>query len=140
MSASTPNPEKRLQKAEDYCKRALDVVTTMPKPANLTDQEFAIAKAQITAMAYSGLGVVAFRRGKYADAIPNFDQAAKIDPSPDPVNFYLLGISNEKASHFDDAVTAFTKCSTFPGGMQATCKAKIDEAKKLGTTQLSAPK
>ena len=140
MSASTPNPEKRLQKAEDYCKRALDVVTTMPKPTNLTDQEFATAKAQITAMAYSGLGVVAFRRGKFADAIPNFDQATKIDPNPDPVNFYLLGLSNEKASHFDDAVTAFTKCSTFPGGMQATCKTKIDEAKKLGATQLSAPK
>jgi tetratricopeptide (TPR) repeat protein len=140
MNASTPEPEKRLQKAEDYCKRALDVVTTMPKPSNLNDEEFATAKAQISAMAYSGLGVVAFRRGKFADAIPNFEQAAKVDPNPDPVNFYLLGISDEKASHFDDAVTAFTKCSSFPGGMQATCKGKIDEAKKLGATQLSAPK
>jgi tetratricopeptide (TPR) repeat protein len=140
MNASTPNADKRLQKAEEYCKRALDVVTTMPKPAALTDEQFANAKAQVTAMAYSGLGVVAFRRGKFADAIPNFEQATKVDPNPDPVDFFLLGLANEKASHFDDAVTAFTKCSTMPGGMQATCKSKIDEAKKLGATQLSAPK
>ena len=26
-------------------------------------------------MAYSGLGIVDFRRGKYADAIPNFEKA-----------------------------------------------------------------
>jgi hypothetical protein len=63
-----------------------------------------------------------------------------MDPQPDPVNLYLLGISNEKTSHFDDAVTDFTKCAAIPSGMQATCKQDIDEAKKLAATQLSAPK
>ena len=140
MNASTPDPQKRLDKAEQYSKKALQVLPTLAKPADLSDGDFLKAKDQTSALAYSGLGLVAFRRSKFAEAIPNFEQAVKLDPVPDPVNFYLLGLSNEKTSHFDDAVTAFTKCAAVPGGLQATCKTGADEAKKMATTQLSAPK
>jgi tetratricopeptide (TPR) repeat protein len=140
MNASTPEPQKRLEKAEQYSKKALEVLPTLVKPAELSDADFLKAKDQTSALAYSGLGLVAFRRQKFAEAIPNFEQAVKLDPVPDPVNFYLLGISNEKTSHFDDAVNAFTKCAAVPGGLQATCKSGADEAKKMATTQLSAPK
>lgn len=140
MSASTPDPQKRLDKAEQYSKKALEVLPTIPKPAELSDADFLKAKDQTSALAYSGLGLVAFRRSKFAEAVANFEQAVKLDPIPDPVNFYLLGLSNEKTSHFDDAVNAFTKCAAVPGALQATCKSGADEAKKMATTQLSAPK
>ena len=140
MNASTPEPQKRLVKAEQYCQKALDLLPTIVKPATMTDETFQGAKNQTAALAYSGLGVVAFRRGKFSDAIADFDKSVKVDPQPDPVNYYLLGICNEKAAHFDDAVAAFTKCASFPGGMQATCTQNIEEAKKLAATQLSAPK
>lgn len=140
MSASTPDPQKRLDKAEQYSKKALEVLPTIPKPPELSDADFLKAKDQTSALAYSGLGLVAFRRSKFAEAVANFEQAVKLDPIPDPVNFYLLGLSNEKTSHFDDAVNAFTKCAAVPGGLQATCKSGADEAKKMATTQLSAPK
>ena len=140
MGPNTPDPQKRLAKSEQYCQKALDLLPTLAKPADFSDEVFARAKDQTAALAYSGLGVVAYRRGKFADAIPNFEKSLKLDPDPDPVNYYLLGKANEKASHFDDAVTAFTKCAAIPSGIQATCKQGIDEAKKLGDTQLSAPK
>jgi tetratricopeptide (TPR) repeat protein len=140
MNASTPDPQKRLDKAEQYSKKALEVLPTLVKPAELSDADFLKAKDQTAALAYSGLGLVAFRRQRFAEAIPNFEQAAKLDTVADPVNFYLLGISNEKTSHFEDAVNAFTKCAAVPGGLQATCKSGADEAKKMATTQLSAPK
>ena len=140
MNANTPDPEKRLAKAEQYCQKALDLMPALVKPANVSDEDFQKAKNQAAALAYSGLGLVAFRRGKFADAIPHFEQSVKVDPSPDPVNYYLLGICQQKTSHFDDAVAAFTKCAAIPGGLQATCKNNIDEAKKLAATQLSAPK
>jgi tetratricopeptide (TPR) repeat protein len=140
MSASTPEPQKRLDKAEQYSKKALEVLPTLVKPAELSDTDFLKAKDQTSALAYSGLGLVAFRRQKFAEAIPNLEQAVKLDPLPDPVNLYLLGISNEKTSHFDDAVSAFAKCAAVPGVLQATCKTGADEAKKMATTQLSAPK
>jgi tetratricopeptide (TPR) repeat protein len=140
MNASTPEPQKRLEKAEQYSKKALEILPTLVKPAELSDADFLRAKDQTSALAYSGLGLVAFRRSKFAEAIPNFEQAVKLDPVPDPVNFYLLALSNEKTSHFEDAVNAFTKCAAVPGGLQATCKSGADEAKKMATTQLSAPK
>lgn len=140
MNASTPDPQKRLEKAEQYSKKALEVLPTLVKPEDLSDTDFLKAKDQTSAMAYSGLGIVAFRRQKFAEAIPDFEQAVKLDPIADPVNFYLLGISNVKTSHFEDAANAFNKCAALPGGLQATCKSSADEAKKLATTQLSAPK
>jgi tetratricopeptide (TPR) repeat protein len=140
MNASTPEPLKRLLKAEQYSKRALELMPTLQKPVGLTDEQFATAKNQTSALAYSGLGLVAYRRGKYEDAIPSLEQSVKLDPNPDPVNYYLLGIANEKGSHFDDAITAFTKCASVPGGLQPTCKAGIEEVKKLATTQLNVPK
>jgi tetratricopeptide (TPR) repeat protein len=140
ISASTPEPAKRLAKAQQYSQKALDLVPTIAKPDNMTDEMFTKAKNMTSALAYSGLGMVAFRQGKFADAIPHFEKAIQLDPQPDPVNYYVLGICNEKTSHFDAAVTDFTKCSDIPGGIQAACKSGIDEAKKLSTTQLSAPK
>jgi tetratricopeptide (TPR) repeat protein len=132
--------DKELAKAEDYSKRAIEVTPTISKPTSITDEQFANAKNVTLAMAHGGLGLVYFRRGKYDEAIPELDQAVKIDPEPDPVNYYVLGLANEKASHFQEAAAAFTKCANLQGGMQATCKTGVDEAKKLGNTQLSVPK
>jgi tetratricopeptide (TPR) repeat protein len=140
FNPSAPDAAQRLEKAETYSKRALEVVPTMPKPETITDEQFTTAKNQTLAMAHSGLGLVYVRRGKYSDAIPDLEQSVKLDPSPDPVNYYLLGLANEKASHFDDAIAAFTKCAAFPGSLAQTCKGGAEEAKKLSATQLSAPK
>lgn len=142
MNSKTPNIPEQLDKAEKYSKSAIELMPTITKPANLTDEQFTTAKNQTLAMAYSGLGLVYFRRGKFAEAIPEFEQSVKIDPSPeqDPVNFYLLGISNEKTSHFDDAVAAFNKCAGISGSLQASCKSLADDAKKRAATELSAPK
>lgn len=140
MGPGTPDPQKRLAKAEQYCQKSLDLLATLVKPDGMTDEVFQQAKNQTSALAYGGLGLVAFRRGKYAEAIPDLEQALKLDPQPDPVNYYLLGVSSEKTSHFDDAVAAFTKCAAIPSGMQGACTQDIEEAKKLATTQLSAPK
>jgi tetratricopeptide (TPR) repeat protein len=139
-SMTAEQRQKTLAQAEEYSRKALELVPTMTKPAGLTDEQFITGKNQIQALAYSGLGLVAFRRNNYAEAIPNLEQSVKYDPNPDPVNYFLLAVSNEKASHFEDAITAFTKCAAIPSSLTATCKTGIDEAKKLSTTQLSVPK
>jgi tetratricopeptide (TPR) repeat protein len=139
-SASSAENMQTLAKAEQYSKQAIDVAPTLPKPDGMTDETFASAKNQALAMAHSGLGLVYVRRGKNSEAIPELEQAIKVDPNPDPVNFYLLGMANKATSHFDDAVAAFNKCVAIAGPMQETCKAQSDDAKKLGATQLSVPK
>jgi len=142
MSASTPEPEKQLAKAEDYSKRAIQVTPTIPKPEGMPDQNFVAAKNSTLAMAHSGLGLVYFRRGKFNDAIPELEQSVKVDPNPtpDPVNLYLLGMANQKASHYDDAAVAFNKCAELNSKLQATCRSGADESKKQASTQMSTPK
>jgi tetratricopeptide (TPR) repeat protein len=139
-NVADPANVQTLAKAEQYSKQAIEITPTLPKPEGLTDEAFASAKNQTLAMAHSGLGLVYIRRGKNSDAIPELEQAVKIDPSPDQVNYYLLGMANKNTSHFDDAVSAFNKCFAMNGPLQNTCKAQADDAKKLSTTQLSAPK
>jgi len=142
ISASTPEPEKQLAKAETYGKRALEITPTISKPEGMPDQNFNAAKNATLAMAHSGLGLVYFRRGKYSDAIPELEQSVKIDPNPtpDPVNLYVLGMSNQKASHYEEAAAVFTKCAAIAGGLQTACKNGAEEAKKQSSTQLSSPK
>jgi tetratricopeptide (TPR) repeat protein len=140
LNATKEDPAKQLVKAETYCKRAIELTPTLPKPANLTDDAFDRAKNQTLAAAHSGLGLVYVRRGKYAEAIPELELSVKLDPAPDPVNYYLLGMANEKASHFDDSIAAFNKCAAMQSSLQGTCKNGAEEAKKLSSTQLSAPK
>jgi len=139
-SASTPEAVQLLAKAEKYSKQAIEIAPTLAKPENITDEAFAAAKNGVLAMAHSGLGLVYVRQGKNAEAIPELEQAIKIDPEPDPVNYYLLGMANKITAHFDDAIVAFNKCAALTGPMQVTCKAQAEDAKKQGATQLSAPK
>lgn len=137
-----PDAIKHLDDAEQYSKRAIELTPTLPKPPNLTDEAFASAKSDTLAMAHGGLGLVYIRKGKFDEAIPELENSIKSDkhPEPDPVNFYLLGLANDKTSHFDAAATAFQKCAAIQSSLQATCKNGAEEAKKQGATQLSAPK
>lgn len=142
ITKDTPEPGKQLAKAEIYSKKAIELTPTIPKPDGVSDQEFVVAKNATLAIAHSGLGLADFRRGKYTDAIAELETSIKIDPNPTPdvVNLYLLGMADQKASRFDDAASAFSKCAAMTGGLQQTCKSGADEAKKQAGTQLSAPK
>jgi tetratricopeptide (TPR) repeat protein len=140
MNSKTPEPDKVLAKAEDYSKKAIELTPTITKPPTVSDDQFTVAKNQTLGMAHGGLGLVYIRKGKFSEAIPELNQAVTIDPTPDPVNYYLLGMAQIKTSHFEDAVIAYNKCAAMPGAMQETCKKGAEEAKKLGATQLSAPK
>jgi tetratricopeptide (TPR) repeat protein len=140
-NAKAPDAAQRLDKAELYSKRAIEVVPTLPKPENLTDEAFASAKSDTLSMAHSGLGLVYIRRGKFSEAIPELEQSVKTDthPDPDPVNYYLLGVADKQTSHFDAAAAAFSKCASVQSTLQAACKSNAEEVKKQGSTQLSAP-
>src|SRR5579859_197353 len=140
INLSAPDAPKKLEKAETLGKRAVEVIPTLPKPNGMTDEAFTSTKNQTLAMAHGGIGLVDWRRGKFADAIPELEESVKLDPVADPVNWYILGIVNQNTSHFDAAVAAYAHCAAIASGLQGTCKTKTDEAKKLAATKLSAPK
>jgi tetratricopeptide (TPR) repeat protein len=139
-NSSTPNATQQLDKAATYAKKAIELAPTLPKPENLTEEAFTAGKNQALAAAHSGLGLVYVKRAKSQEAIPELEASLKLDPVPDPVNYYLLGVANKSTSHFDDAIAAFNKCAAIAGPMQTTCKAQADDTKKKSATELSAPK
>lgn len=140
-NAKAPDAAKQLDKAELYSKRAIEITPTLPKPENLTDEAFSNAKNDTLVMAHGGLGLVYILRRKYSEAIPELEQSVKADthPDPDPVNYYLLGVADKQTSHFEAAAAAFSKCAAVQSSLQATCKSGAEDAKKQGSTQLSAP-
>jgi len=140
MTSSTPDQAKELEKAEQYSKRAIEAMSTVTKPENLTDAQFAQAKNQTLAIAHSGLGLVYFRRGQYTEAIAELDQSIKLEPRSDPVNYYVLGVANHNASHLTEAAAAFSKCAEFQGSMQATCKDSAEKDKAKAAAQTNSPK
>ena len=140
VNMTAPDGAKKLDRAEVLGKRAVEVVATLPKPEGMTDEVFANTKNQTLAMAHGGLGLVDWRRGKFADAIPELEESVKLDTIADPVNWFILGVANQNTSHFDAAAAAYTHCASIAGSLQNTCKTKSDEAKKLAATKLSAPK
>lgn len=132
ITSSTPDPQQRLDQAEQFCKKSLEALATAQKPNDVSDEKFTQAKDQTSAVAYSGLGTVAFRRSKFTDAITNLDQSIKLGGGNDPVNYYLLGKANEATNNFDQALAAYTKCAATQSGMQKPCQEGVTEVKAHG--------
>ncbi|MGA7917481.1 MAG: tetratricopeptide repeat protein [Candidatus Acidiferrales bacterium] len=139
-SANDPDAESRLDKGEHYETHALTLLAALPKPANMTDDQFAKAKAQAESQAHSGLGLIYFRRAKYDEAVAEFKQSIAKSESPDPTDYYVMGVCLTHLSRFTDAIDAYQKCGQIPGGLQDRCKQMVDQTKKQAATELQAPK
>jgi tetratricopeptide (TPR) repeat protein len=119
-----------LDKAEKYEKHAIEVTGTMPKPPALTDEQFAQSKATVLSEAHSGLGLVYFRRGRWADSATELQQATQASASPDQTDFYVTGLDFDKQSKYPEAVEAYTKCGQAMGSLQDRCKQSAEADKK----------
>jgi len=139
VTGQTADAAQQLSKAQDYAKHGIQLLTTMPKPEEMDDAAFTKAKNEKLAMCHDGIGVAEVKTGKYDDAITELNQSVELSATPDPVDFYLLGVANQLTSHFTDAIASFTKCST-AGPLQAQCKAGLDDVKKKSQNSLEAPK
>ncbi len=139
VTAQTPDAAQQLAKAQDYAKHGIQLLTTMPKPEEMDDAAFTKAKNDKLAMCHDGIGVAEVKTGKYDAAIAELNQSVELSATPDPVDFYLLGVANQLSSHFTDAISSFTKCST-AGPLQAQCKSGLEDARKKSQNSLEAPK
>lgn len=127
-----PEADRRLARAEAYEKHALEILSTLPKPATLTDEQFNTAKAQDASMAHSGLGLVYFRQQKPQDSLNELQQSTS-SGQPDPVDLFIMGIDLDSLKRYNDAAQAFDKCAQIPGVMQDRCKQQEAKSKTEAT-------
>jgi tetratricopeptide (TPR) repeat protein len=127
---SDPNADSNLMKAEDYEKRSVELVGTMAKPPAMTDEQFAASKTEDLALAHSGLGLVYFRRQKYDESAKELKQATEAAATPDPSDFYVLGIDLQALKQNAEAADAFDRCAQIAGNLQGECKRRSDAMKQ----------
>jgi tetratricopeptide (TPR) repeat protein len=140
VTSRTLELEKRLDKAEQYAKRAIEGTPALVKPDGVSSDQFEKDKNQTLSIAHSGLGLVNFHRADYTAAIAELEQSVKLAPRSDPTNYYVLGVAHHNMSHFDEAAAAFRKCAEFQGSLQATCKDSAEKDGATAATQTTSPK
>ncbi|MGH9730561.1 MAG: hypothetical protein ACRD4A_02595, partial [Candidatus Acidiferrales bacterium] len=131
---TVPGFADQLAKAEQYEKHALEILATLPKPVELTDEQFATTKANAVSQAHSGLGLVYFREGKDSDSVTELTKATEGNPQPDPTDNFILGVEDEKLNKFADAQKSFEGCAQITSQLQDRCKQGVAEAKAKAKT------
>ena len=132
--------ESRLDKGEKYEKHALEVLATLQKPANMTDEQFAKVKAQGESQAHSGLGLIYFRRQDFEQSIAELKKSTADPANQDATDYYVMGVELTHLKRFSESADAFAKCAAMPGGLQDRCKQMGADAKKQAASQPAAPK
>ncbi len=122
---------QKLDKVEKYSRQILDQLGGMTKPDHLTEEAFALAKNEKLAMAHSGLAMVNYHRQNFPEMAAQLEQATQLSRSPDPTDFYLLGVAYQQMNRYGDAATAFGKCAESPWAWQDRCKQSKGQAEKL---------
>jgi tetratricopeptide (TPR) repeat protein len=134
--SSAPDFQQQLQKAEGYAHHAIELIPNLPKPAEMDDASFEKAKNEKLSLSHSGLGLIDLDHSKYEDARTELMLAVQLATSPDPVDYYLLGNADSRASYLHGAIAAYDKCAA-SGPLTAQCKARSDSVKKDLATSLS---
>jgi tetratricopeptide (TPR) repeat protein len=122
--------KEQLDQAEGYVKHALEVIPSLQKPVNLTDDQFTAVKTDATTQAQSALGLIYFRKQNVEGCVTSLKAATDGAKNADPTDFYVLGLCEKAKSNFTDAADSFNKCAAIPGGLAQRCKEAADDAKK----------
>jgi tetratricopeptide (TPR) repeat protein len=139
-NSNDPDFAAKLAKAEQYERHALELIPTLPKPAELTDDQFAKIKAQAAIQAHSGLGIALFREQKPEEAAAELAQATTGTDKPDPADLFIYGLALDDMQKFSDAEKAFDTCMKITSSLQDRCKESEADAKAKAATQLQPPK
>lgn len=133
--ATASGGSDRLAEAEKYEKHALELIATMQKPADLSEDQFELAKEDAASRAHGGLGTTDFRLGDYAGAAAELQLATANDSQKDPWDFYVLGTALHKLKRDPEAIQAFSNCAAVSGYLQEQCVRDVAAV----SSALSAP-
>ena len=121
--------EEKLTKAEKYANQALEALKTAPRPnPNVTDEQWELAKRDLSAQAYAAFAMVALARKNNDAAIEQFKKSLAVSPSPDASTMVRLGDAQTKAGQYDEAIATLDKVAAIadapPVVKQIAAKAK----------------
>lgn len=107
--------DTKLARAEKLANDAIAAVNVATKPnAQTTDAQWESFKKERLAEADRDLGMISIDRKKYDVAITQFEDAIKVNPSPDPTTMIRLAGAYDQAGKPDDAIATLDKVLAMP--------------------------
>lgn len=99
--------EDKLKRAEEYATKAIEILKDSPRPQpNITDEQWAAAKADFTAQAHAAIGTARMVRKDCDGGIPELE-AGTSTPNADPRDKLRLGIAYTDCGKPDQAIALF---------------------------------
>jgi tetratricopeptide (TPR) repeat protein len=124
---------EQLQKSLEYSQKAEKAINDLfngPKPAQITDQQWADEKNRSLASVYASMGLVSLSRKEFEKAVEHYEKATALAWN-NPIDFYRLGL----AYAFEARALGKELNDMYNAQSQAPDAAtKIDEKKKQFTT------
>lgn len=151
QAAQGADADKRLAEAEADANKALEMIPQLPKPPNLTDEQFQQNKDAVTAQGHAALGMVHLERASQGLSGPDAAELAKAEKeyqtavsgaNPNPEDYFRLGEAYAMDNKIDQAIEAFTKASQLSQGTSPQLQALADQrlkAMKEKKAQSAAP-
>ena len=109
--------QENLADAEQYAKRALQQLSSLQKPPNLSTSQWETTRKDAEATPRAALGLIALIREDFARAEAEFKMATALASQPDPVTWYRLGLSYSYQEKYDLALKALEQ-SAAAGGVR----------------------
>ncbi len=127
--------ESKLTEAEQYATRALEVLSKMPMPANMTPEQWVQVKKDAESTPHGALGMIALIRDDYPKAESEFKMATEMAAKPDPITLYRLGICYSFEKKYDPALQALDRSASSGGvkiaGPDGATRDLVAEAKSF---------
>ncbi len=120
----------KLTESEKDAQQALSLLPTLPKPPNMTDEQFAATKSSEEAACHSGLGLDDLYQNNVPGMVSELEQAVKLEATPDPIDQFLLGVAYVKAGRWNDAVGPLQQCSTETSAITDRCQSLLAQVKQ----------
>jgi tetratricopeptide (TPR) repeat protein len=107
--------EEKLGKATKLSNSVIESIKTAPKPnPQLTDEQWADAKKDISAEAFNDIGVAELTRKKYDAAAAAFKSAVDTNSRPEPAYMVRLASALQQSGKNDEAIALCDKVTAMP--------------------------
>ena len=117
-----------LERAEAYANRALQELSGLKASRAVSLSEWRAFLRRMRASAYESLGVVAFKREKYAESVQSFERCIQENPVAEGSQFFRLGVAYQYTGQRDRAIAALERAITIgPEIVGAKARVQLQE-------------
>jgi tetratricopeptide (TPR) repeat protein len=135
-SAGRDDEADLLRQAEEYACRALQGITIMKIPRQVSLPEWEKMQGEMVAQAHEALGHIATKRGNLPRAIAELEMATHDSPTPSGSQFFRLGVAYALAGEIEPASKALHRAVDL--GPEGIRQRSLDVLKHLSSKDRTA--